>query len=50
MAFDMSGSRLMTCEADKTIKIYKEDEEADESTHPIDMKGWEEHVRALKRY
>ena len=28
MAFDRSESRLVTCEADKTIKIYKEDEEA----------------------
>ena len=27
-AFDMSGSRLITCEADKTIKIWKEDENA----------------------
>ena len=28
MTFDQSGSRLLTVEADKTIKIYKEDEEA----------------------
>lgn len=28
LTFDQSGSRLMTCEADKTIKIYKEDENA----------------------
>ena len=28
MTFDQSGSRLLTCEADKTIKIYKEDENA----------------------
>jgi pleiotropic regulator 1 len=26
--FDQTGSRLITCEADKTIKIWKEDEEA----------------------
>ena len=26
--FDMSGSRLITAEADKTIKIYKEDDSA----------------------
>lgn len=25
MTFDQSGSRLITAEADKTIKIYKED-------------------------
>lgn len=28
LAFDKSGSRLVTAEADKTIKIYKEDENA----------------------
>ena len=28
MTFDMTGSRLITTEADKTIKIYKEDESA----------------------
>lgn len=28
LAFDHSGSRLITAEADKTIKIYKEDESA----------------------
>lgn len=28
MMFDMSGCRLITTEADKTIKIYKEDETA----------------------
>ena len=26
--FDMSGCRLLTAEADKTVKIYKEDEAA----------------------
>jgi len=25
--FDISGSRLMTCETDKTIKMWKEDEQ-----------------------
>lgn len=28
MTFDQSGSRLITTEADKTIKIYKEDDSA----------------------
>ena len=28
MKFDLSGTRLITAEADKTIKIYKEDDEA----------------------
>merc|ERR1719431_1244052 len=33
--YDQSGSRLITCDADKTIKIYKEDETATEETHPV---------------
>jgi len=37
-AFDMTDSRLITCEADKTIKVWKEDEEATPETHPIDWK------------
>eukprot|EP01060_Flectonema_neradi_P012691 TRINITY_DN19453_c0_g1_i2.p1 TRINITY_DN19453_c0_g1~~TRINITY_DN19453_c0_g1_i2.p1 ORF type:complete len:483 (+),score=89.41 TRINITY_DN19453_c0_g1_i2:52-1500(+) len=36
--FDRSGSRLITGEADKSIKIWKEDETATEKTHPIDFK------------
>jgi pleiotropic regulator 1 len=35
-SFDITGSRLITCEADKTIKFYKEDENATEETHPIE--------------
>ena len=31
--FDQSGCRLLTAEADKTIKIYKEDETAVSDTH-----------------
>ena len=38
MTFDQSGSRLITCEADKTIKIYKEDDSATEETHPVNWK------------
>merc|ERR1719461_1323497 len=34
-SFDMTGSRLITCETDKTIKIWKEDETATEQSHPI---------------
>ena len=33
MTFDQSSSRLITCEADKTIKIYKEDDEAVSSVY-----------------
>ncbi|KAJ3049532.1 Pleiotropic regulator 1 [Rhizophlyctis rosea] len=36
--FDVTGSRLITGEADKTIKIWKEDENATPETHPIDWK------------
>ncbi|RHZ72149.1 hypothetical protein Glove_245g6 [Diversispora epigaea] len=36
--FDRSGLRLITCEADKTIKIWKEDPNATPETHPIDWK------------
>lgn len=36
MSFDHSGSRLITCEADKTIKMYREDETALEE--PINWK------------
>ncbi|XP_022910625.1 pleiotropic regulator 1 [Onthophagus taurus] len=38
MIFDQSGSRLITTEADKTIKIYKEDDTATEDSHPINWK------------
>uniref|UniRef100_T1GN06 Pleiotropic regulator 1 n=1 Tax=Megaselia scalaris TaxID=36166 RepID=T1GN06_MEGSC len=38
MTFDHSGSRLITAEADKTIKIYKEDDEASEETHPVNWR------------
>jgi pleiotropic regulator 1 len=48
--FDVTGSRLITAEADKTIKIWKEDPEASPETHPIDMASWEETCRAFKRY
>ncbi|KAI8814712.1 putative pre-mRNA splicing protein [Cladochytrium replicatum] len=36
--FDHTGLRLITGEADKTIKIWKEDEMATPETHPIDWK------------
>ncbi|CAI2167761.1 14918_t:CDS:2 [Funneliformis geosporum] len=36
--FDRTGLRLITCEADKTIKIWKEDSSATPETHPIDWK------------
>ncbi|KAK0628523.1 WD40-repeat-containing domain protein [Bombardia bombarda] len=36
--FDLSGSRLICGEADKTIKIWKEDETATPQTHPLEWK------------
>lgn len=33
--FDKSGLRLITAECDKTIKVWKEDENATPETHPI---------------
>jgi pleiotropic regulator 1 len=45
--FDHSGTRLITCEADKTIKIYKEDETATEETHPI---NWKPDIIKKKQY
>jgi len=46
MAFDKTGSRLITCEADKTIKIWREDDEATEETHPV--KDWRPSRRQRK--
>jgi pleiotropic regulator 1 len=37
-SFDVTGTRLLTCEADKTIKFYKEDLEATPETHPVQFK------------
>ena len=49
-AFDQTGTRLITGEADKTIKIWKEDDEATPETHPIDMKAWTKQCRSQKRF
>lgn len=50
MAFDLSGSRLITCEADKSIKIWRENASASDETHPIDTRGWSKQCLALKPY
>ncbi|XP_033742900.1 pleiotropic regulator 1-like [Pecten maximus] len=47
MTYDQSGSRLITAEADKTIKIYKEDETATEESHPL---NWRPDIQRKKRY
>lgn len=38
MSFDVTGTRLVTCEADKTVKMWKEDTSATEESHPIVFK------------
>jgi pleiotropic regulator 1 len=38
MSFDRTGTRLITCDADKSIKIYKQDDESTPETHPIVIK------------
>lgn len=38
MTFDRTGARLITGESDKTIKMFREDPNATEDTHPIDWK------------
>ncbi|KAL7549509.1 hypothetical protein ACHAWF_012774 [Thalassiosira exigua] len=50
--FDLTGTRLVTCEADKTVKIWKEDEEASELTHPVDTTKWRKQciAEAKRRY
>jgi len=47
LAFDKSESRLISCEGDKTIKLYKEDAEATEETNPI---LWKPEVARRKRF
>ncbi|CAN8259089.1 unnamed protein product [Cochlearia groenlandica] len=36
--YDKTGTRLVTCEVDKTIKMWKEDENATPETHPLNFK------------
>jgi pleiotropic regulator 1 len=38
--FDLTGTRLITGEADKSIKIWKQNDEASDLSHPVDMHGW----------
>ncbi|XP_078435794.1 pleiotropic regulatory locus 1 [Wolffia australiana] len=46
VTYDMTGTRLITCEADKTIKMWKEDPTATPETHPINFKP----PKDLRRY
>ncbi|XP_014224937.1 pleiotropic regulator 1-like [Trichogramma pretiosum] len=47
VTFDHSGTRMITTEADKTIKIYKEDDTASEETHPI---NWKPEIIKRRKY
>ncbi|CAI5718382.1 unnamed protein product [Hyaloperonospora brassicae] len=48
--FDKTGLRFITCEADKTIKVWQEDSSASEESHPIDMAQWTKDFTAPKRH
>ena len=52
LAFDRTGTRLITGETDKTIKIWKQKEDASELTHPVDMVAWRKKclAEAKERY
>ncbi|XP_072320179.1 pleiotropic regulator 1 [Eucyclogobius newberryi] len=45
--FDHSESRLITAEADKTVKMYKEDDTATEDSHPV---NWKPEILKRKRF
>ncbi|KDD75439.1 hypothetical protein H632_c684p0, partial [Helicosporidium sp. ATCC 50920] len=45
-AFDVTGTRLVTCEADKTVKMWKEDADATPESHPVQFQA----PRDFKRY
>lgn len=45
--FDQSGTRLLTAEADKTVKIFKEDDTATEESHPV---NWKPEIIKRKRF
>lgn len=47
--FDLTGTRLITGETDKTIKIWKQDENASEISDPIDMVSWRKQCLAESR-
>jgi len=47
MTFDKTEQRLITCEGDKTIKIYQPDDEATEESHPL---NWKPEILRRKRF
>nr|XP_008367145.2 LOW QUALITY PROTEIN: protein pleiotropic regulatory locus 1-like [Malus domestica] len=38
LSYDITGTRLVSCEADKTIKMWKQDENATPETHPLNFR------------
>jgi len=47
MTFDVTGTRLITAEADKTIKMWKPDAEATPDSHPVQ---WKDNKHTRKHY
>lgn len=47
LKYDKSGSRLISCEADKTVKMWKEDDTATEESHPV---LWRPEILKKKQY
>lgn len=47
MTFDRTGTRLITTDADKTIKIYAQDPNATETSFPID---WRPEIVKRKKF
>lgn len=45
MSYDQTGTRLVTCEADKSIKMWKEDTSATPETHPVQFRPPKDIVR-----
>ena len=46
MSFDQTGSRLITAECDKSIKMWKEVEDATPESHPVNFRP----PRIIKRF
>ena len=41
-------SRLISCDTDKSIKIYQQNDSTDEISNPIDTEGWTRQCLKLK--
>lgn len=44
-AFDMTGTRLITGGADKTVRVWREDPSATPESHPVDLDAYRAEVR-----